>query len=240
LGFSDEIGFVVVKPELESAENFCFHRHQNVWVFAEIFMRLEALEKVFFPSSSLHVDNSIKVAAPFRFLSRSPAGVLGQRLAFYATSLSFFYDGILQHLANLTVNISIIFRRPSSGMSLTTSSKMPRVALVFALALGLCGARLSKDLRVRIDDGRIVGRYLTSESGRTIRAFMGIPYAQPPLGNLRFRAPVKVSRWEGILMAHKEPPMCTQTDPATGKVEGQEDCLYLNVYAPEVCININS
>lgn len=51
----------------------------------------------------------------------------------------------------------------------------------FLLIFILCNftqARISKDLKVRIDDGRIIGRYLTTESGRTIRAFMGIPYAE--------------------------------------------------------------
>lgn len=106
----------------------------------------------------------------------------------------------------------------------------------FILFIGLCRARTSTDLQVRIEDGRMVGRYLTTQSGRTIRAFMGIPYAEPPVGDLRFRAPLKVKRWQGILLAHKEPPMCTQRDPFTRSkiVEGQEDCLYLNVYTPEV------
>ena len=107
---------------------------------------------------------------------------------------------------------------------------------IFLLFCELCRARTSDDLRVRIDDGRIIGRYLTSESGRTIRAFMGIPYAEPPVKDLRFRAPVKVKPWPGILLAQQEPPMCTQLNPfiRSRKVEGQEDCLYLNVYAPEV------
>jgi hypothetical protein len=104
------------------------------------------------------------------------------------------------------------------------------------LLAGICHARTSPDLKVRIESGRIIGRYLTSESGRTIRAFMGIPYAEPPLGQLRFRAPVKVKPWQGILLAQNEPPMCVQKDPFSRStvVEGQEDCLYLNVYAPEV------
>lgn len=106
--------------------------------------------------------------------------------------------------------------------------------LLLLLFCGICWARTSKDLRVRIDDGRIIGRYLTSESGRTIRAFMGIPYAEPPVGKLRFRAPLKVEPWQGFLFAHREPPMCTQVNPQSKKVEGQEDCLYLNVYTPEV------
>lgn len=64
---------------------------------------------------------------------------------------------------------------------------------------------------------------------------MGIPYAEPPVGKLRFRAPVKVKPWQGILLAHAEPPMCTQKDPySRTDIQGQEDCLYLNVYAPVV------
>lgn len=108
--------------------------------------------------------------------------------------------------------------------------------LLALLVCGLCQARISKDLRVRIDEGRIIGRYMTSLSGKTIRAFMGIPYAEPPVGELRFRAPVPKKMWREILLAHKEPPMCTQANPfARSKtIRGQEDCLYLNVYAPEV------
>ena len=65
---------------------------------------------------------------------------------------------------------------------------------------------------------------------------MGIPYAEPPVRKLRFRAPVKVKPWQGILLAQTEPPMCTQKDPfARTEIQGQEDCLYLNVYAPMVC-----
>lgn len=104
------------------------------------------------------------------------------------------------------------------------------------LVFGLCHGRTSSDLKVRIEDGRVIGRYLTSESGRTIRAFMGIPYAEPPVGKLRFKAPSKVKQWMGILMAQSEPPKCTQIDPYSRSktVEGQEDCLYVNVYAPKV------
>lgn len=113
---------------------------------------------------------------------------------------------------------------------------MFKIILLLLQLCALCLARTSSELRVRIDDGRIVGRYLTSESGRSIRAFMGIPYAEPPVGNLRFKAPVKVKAWQGILKAQTEPPKCIQVDPFTRSktVEGREDCLYLNVYAPEV------
>lgn len=112
---------------------------------------------------------------------------------------------------------------------------MLKIFLLLQLCV-LCLARTSSELRIRIEDGRIVGRYLTSESGRSIRAFMGIPYAEPPIGNLRFKAPVKIQPWHGILQAQTEPPKCMQVDPFTRSrtIEGQEDCLYLNVYTPEV------
>lgn len=52
----------------------------------------------------------------------------------------------------------------------------------------LCHARTSENLKVQLPDGsRIVGRYLTSLSGRGIRAFMGVPYAEPPIQELRFK-----------------------------------------------------
>lgn len=115
------------------------------------------------------------------------------------------------------------------------AARMLKILLVLIIC-GMCRARTSKDLRVRTEDGRVIGRYMTSVSGRTIRAFMGIPYAEPPVDDLRFRPPVNKKIYMGVLMAHEEPPMCLQADPfaRSRKLQGQEDCLYLNVYAPEV------
>jgi Carboxylesterase family len=54
--------------------------------------------------------------------------------------------------------------------------------------IALCHARTSEKLKVKLPDGsKIVGRYLTSLHGRGIRAFMGVPYAEPPVGSLRFK-----------------------------------------------------
>lgn len=48
--------------------------------------------------------------------------------------------------------------------------------------------RTSEDLRITLPNGsKLVGRGLQSHDGKVIKAFMGIPYAQPPLGNLRFK-----------------------------------------------------
>uniref|UniRef100_A0A1B0D935 Carboxylesterase type B domain-containing protein n=1 Tax=Phlebotomus papatasi TaxID=29031 RepID=A0A1B0D935_PHLPP len=61
---------------------------------------------------------------------------------------------------------------------------------VFALFCAICmvSGRTSDELKVKLSHGGVVvGRHLVSHDGNGIRAFMGIPYAEPPLGNLRFR-----------------------------------------------------
>ncbi|CAG9809984.1 unnamed protein product [Chironomus riparius] len=111
---------------------------------------------------------------------------------------------------------------------------------LFLILSDFCGARTAENLKVRIDDGKIIGRYMTSISGRGIRAFLGLPYAAPPIGELRFKAAKKPTPWfQDSLLAHNEPPMCTQIniyDRTKKRVIGQEDCLYLNVYTPNINI----
>ncbi|MGH7929392.1 MAG: carboxylesterase/lipase family protein, partial [Candidatus Binatia bacterium] len=70
--------------------------------------------------------------------------------------------------------------------------------------------------------GKVVG---------SARVFSGIPFADPPLGALRWRPPQPVSPWEGILDATKYKSSCTQA-PGTAVGSGDEDCLYLNVIVP--------
>src|ERR1700683_5091825 len=66
-----------------------------------------------------------------------------------------------------------------------------------------------------------------------VRVFTGIPYAAPPLGALRFRPPRPHAPWTEILEAKHEAPACPQTPgSAIGKPSDQEDCLFLNVWAP--------
>ena len=118
-------------------------------------------------------------------------------------------------------------------------TEMNLLIIIFSVFvyINYCHGRTYENLKVRIDDGEILGRYMTSHSGRSIRAFMSIPFAEPPVGDLRFKAPQKNKPWTGILNAQNPPPACTQTNMLTRydkSVFGQEDCLYLNVYAPEV------
>ncbi|EDW81345.2 uncharacterized protein Dwil_GK11075 [Drosophila willistoni] len=65
-------------------------------------------------------------------------------------------------------------------------------------------------------------------------SFEGIPYAQPPVGDLRFRAPKRHTPWEGIKDCSQCKDKAVQVQFVYDKVEGSEDCLYLNVYTNNV------
>ncbi|XP_063705316.1 juvenile hormone esterase-like [Culicoides brevitarsis] len=64
-------------------------------------------------------------------------------------------------------------------------------------------------------------------------SFKGIPYAEPPVGDLRFRAPVTHKGWSGIRNATSHGNECVQTGLVYG-TNGDEDCLFLNVYSPNL------
>src|SRR5690348_8296403 len=72
------------------------------------------------------------------------------------------------------------------------------------------------------------------------QAWLGIPYARPPVGDLRWRAPEPPAAWSGTREATRFAPPCAQLaspfggieDVPLGRPAGSEDCLYLNVWAP--------
>ncbi|GLV38035.1 uncharacterized protein CBL_07833 [Carabus blaptoides fortunei] len=85
-------------------------------------------------------------------------------------------------------------------------------------------------------NGRIQGTFKTSRKGRQYLAFEGIPYAQPPVGELRFKEPQAQQPWTGIWDAQQE-YFCSQISYVPSNVKnamGTEDCLYVNVYTPEL------
>jgi para-nitrobenzyl esterase len=106
-------------------------------------------------------------------------------------------------------------------------------------------AAAGSDALVQIDAGALRGNYI----GSTV-AFRGIPYARPPVGELRWAAPLPVVPWQGVKEASQPGSACTQ--PAAGlvpfiapmakaygssfaqpAVQSSEDCLYLDVWAPQ-------
>lgn len=65
-----------------------------------------------------------------------------------------------------------------------------------------------------------------------VLAFRGVPYAAPPVGNLRWRPPAPPLSWQGIRDASMFGNVCPQTD-FNGGVRGNEDCLTLNIYSTD-------
>ncbi len=63
--------------------------------------------------------------------------------------------------------------------------------------------------------------------------FLGIPYAAPPVGARRWKAPTPPNRWRGVRDATRYGSRCPQLPSSNGAGSDAEDCLYLNVYRPE-------
>ncbi|XP_032678420.1 venom carboxylesterase-6-like isoform X2 [Odontomachus brunneus] len=85
-------------------------------------------------------------------------------------------------------------------------------------------------------NGTVAGLVMQSRRGKDFIGFRGIPYAMPPLGELRFQAPKPAAAWEGVRLAQDDAAICTQRNVFVNQSEiiGIEDCLYLNVYTPKV------
>jgi para-nitrobenzyl esterase len=85
--------------------------------------------------------------------------------------------------------------------------------------------------QVKTNDGTLEGTY---ESG--IKVFKGIPFAAPPVGDLRWKAPQPVQKWDGIRKADEFGPNPMQEnvfgDMNFGTKKMSEDCLYLNIWTP--------
>ena len=110
------------------------------------------------------------------------------------------------------------------------------IGLFFALAV-LCGfsrAAFSQSepcQGVPTAKGAVNGVLL---DGPDVCAFLGVPYAAPPLGELRFALPAEHAPWSAPRDAGKLSPQCPQTpSPMTDTdIPMDEDCLYLNVWQP--------
>jgi para-nitrobenzyl esterase len=87
--------------------------------------------------------------------------------------------------------------------------------------------------QLRVTGGQLEG---TTGSQPGIRAFLGIPYAAPPVGPKRWTAPEPAAKWTGLRKADQFGNRCMQTNPFPDMVfqspAESEDCLYLNVWTP--------
>jgi para-nitrobenzyl esterase len=83
--------------------------------------------------------------------------------------------------------------------------------------------------------GLVVGTADGAVRGKTVAAtdeFLGIPYAAPPVGPLRWRPPQPPKAWSGVRAATSFAPHCPQPSSSFGVASSSEDCLYLNVFTP--------
>ena len=96
-----------------------------------------------------------------------------------------------------------------------------------ALASFSAFAQLQSQGVVKLDTGRVSGALAGSNSD--ISAYKGIPYAAPPTGELRWRAPQPAPNWQGVRDATRFASICPQRP---GQEPQSEDCLYLNVWSP--------
>uniref|UniRef100_A0A5G2QJR1 Carboxylesterase 1 n=1 Tax=Sus scrofa TaxID=9823 RepID=A0A5G2QJR1_PIG len=116
---------------------------------------------------------------------------------------------------------------------------LPRQALPFA------GQPASPPV-VDTAQGRVLGKYVSLEGlAQPVAVFLGVPFAKPPLGSLRFAPPQPAEPWSFVKNTTSYPPMCCQ-EPIGGQMlsdlftnrkerlipEFSEDCLYLNIYTP--------
>jgi para-nitrobenzyl esterase len=89
---------------------------------------------------------------------------------------------------------------------------------------------------VRVEQGLLAG---TSGKSVDIRVFRGVPFAAPPVGDLRWKAPQPPAAWQGVRQANEFSNACWQTPyPAAAAIYQaklpplNEDCLYLNIWTP--------
>src|SRR5215471_12544183 len=107
------------------------------------------------------------------------------------------------------------------------------LVLLTAFALASIATSFAAD-RVKIANG-ILQSNAPPKDG--VRSFKGIPFGQPPVGDLRWREPQPVKNWSGVRQADEFGPRCMQH---TGPLDDfwfrsngmSEDCLYLNVWTP--------
>jgi para-nitrobenzyl esterase len=106
-------------------------------------------------------------------------------------------------------------------------------AAVAVLSFGLAQVAHADSLTVKTAQGKVRGK--TINNGK-VKAFLGLPYAAPPVGEQRWKAPEPAAAWKGVREATEFGAHCAQgkvfDDMIFQDKGASEDCLFLNVYAP--------
>jgi para-nitrobenzyl esterase len=113
---------------------------------------------------------------------------------------------------------------------------LPRGAIgivtAIVLTLGASGSQAASKIQrgtlIHLADGDVQG----TVNGQA-RQFLGIPFAAPPIGALRWRPPAPAIPWDGVLQANAFGHSCPQLASFQGPASNTEDCLFLNVFTPD-------
>ena len=126
-------------------------------------------------------------------------------------------------------------QRLGSSVRQSNAAQTHRGALVIvALLVGCLTAcsdtAVTPDLVIETSEGPVLGK---AEDG--VKHWLGLPFAAPPIGELRFKAPQPAEPWSELLETTEHRSACVQKsgflNPSDETYMGSEDCLYLNVYA---------
>jgi carboxylesterase type B len=109
-----------------------------------------------------------------------------------------------------------------------TSSCASKVLALFLLVFAVSLNAQEFPQIVKIDAGQLSG---APSSDAAVMSYKGVPFAAPPVGNLRWKPPVAPAKWDGVLKADHYSPACLQKGRA-GQNSSSEDCLYLNIWSP--------
>ncbi|XP_065167389.1 esterase FE4-like [Atheta coriaria] len=109
---------------------------------------------------------------------------------------------------------------------------MSYIVLKFIFFCSIFILIIQANIVVEIENGKILGEILFDYDNEKFYGFQSIPYAEPPINELRFKAPRRAKSWNGILNGTIPPPICPQF--YYEDLVGQEDCLYLNVYTKSI------
>ncbi|RDD37467.1 Esterase E4 [Trichoplax sp. H2] len=111
-----------------------------------------------------------------------------------------------------------------------------QILACFIIVLAIIMPFSNAQLIIPTKNGLVSGKTIITND-RTQFAYFGIPYAQPPINELRFKPPVPVKSWNGVLNATQCQYTCPQrlpldfyTEPNSLASKTSEDCLYLNIF----------
>ena len=133
------------------------------------------------------------------------------------------------------LSLSRLWRSASRRVDPSSTSRKTHLGLGLLFAAGtLCASSYGASAApvVGTQEGVIQGFIKNG-----VAEFLGVPYAQPPVGNLRWKPSKKHEPWAGVLKTTAYGPTCAQVVTLgvfAGPANNNEDCLYLNVFTPNL------